>query len=335
MDWWGLDIGGANLKLADGQGAAHCVPFPLWRTPEALPAALAALLESVPGAAGLAVTMTGELADCFVTKAEGVHAILAAVEQVAAGRLVSVYLCDGRGVAPEEARAAPLAASASNWHVLAQFASRFCPTESGLLIDIGSTTTDLIPLSPSGPQTRGQTDPERLASGELIYTGVRRSPVCAVCRELPWRGAPCRVAQELFATTLDAYLLLGELPEAPGRSDTADGRPSTRAFAHARLARAVCADTTLFSRAEAEQAAAAIQAAQRASIVTAARQALGDCLPATLIVSGEGEFLARQVAQELAPGAALVALGARLGPEVSHAACAHALAVLAAEGGSR
>ena len=76
MSWLGLDIGGANLKAADGRGWARSVPFALWRDPQGLAEALATLVESAPTAERLAVTMTGELCDCFRSKAEGVRHIL-------------------------------------------------------------------------------------------------------------------------------------------------------------------------------------------------------------------------------------------------------------------
>src|SRR5207302_4679388 len=100
--------------------------------------------------------------------------------------------------------------------------------------DIGSTTTDLVPLRDGKPIPSGRSDPERLRHRELVYTGIRRTPVCAL---LGSGGAA-----EWFATTLDVYLILGELAEHRGDCDTADGRPATRDGAHARLARMLCAD---------------------------------------------------------------------------------------------
>ena len=222
-----LDIGGANLKAADGLGFAITRPFPLWRQPADLPAALAAIIAQAPATECIAVTMTGELADCFESKAQGVASILAAVSQAAAGRQVIVYHVDGSLAPLETARQQPQLVAASNWHVLARFAARYCPTSSGLLVDIGSTTTDLIPILGGRPAAKGACDTDRLASGELVYTGVTRSPICAVVDALPWRGQQVPVAQELFATTHDAYLILRHLEEAPNDHQTADGRPAT------------------------------------------------------------------------------------------------------------
>ena len=57
----------------------------------------------------------------------------------------------------------PLLAAASNWHALARFAGRYVPRGTGLLVDIGSTTCDIIPLVDGEPASGGRTDPEPAA----------------------------------------------------------------------------------------------------------------------------------------------------------------------------
>lgn len=333
MAWLALDIGGANLKAADGLGFAAAVPLPLWRQHEQLPAALGDLLAASPACEQIAVTMTGELADCFATKGDGVRTILDAVERAADGRPVSVYLTDGRLIPPDAARAVPMLAAASNWHALAQYACRFCDNRSGLLIDIGSTTCDLVPLVAEKPAPAGRTDPERLVAGELVYTGIERSPLCAIVRHLPWKGKRCPVAQELFATTADVYLLLGRLPEDANRTDTADGWPRTKPHAHARLARTICADTTMFSLEEAALAAETVRDVQLSQLETAVRNVLGrmPIPPATVVLGGHGEFLARELLDRLEMRAEVISLNEQLGAEVSRCGPAHALAVIARE----
>lgn len=333
MRWLGLDIGGANLKAADGQGFALSRPFALWQRPGELPAALVELLAASPPAKAIAVTMTGELADCFLTKAEGVKAIVDAVAQAAADRPVSIYLTNGTWCPPEQAVRRPLLAAASNWHALAVFAGRFAAHETALLIDIGSTTCDLIPLAAGRPAACGSTDPERMALGELVYTGIERSPVCAVRDSVPWRGRSCPVAQELFATMRDVYLLLGDLPEQPDCTATADGRPATQAFAHVRLARSICADGEMLSRDETLAMARAFAQAQLELLSEAADRVI-DRLPerpGTVVLAGAGEFLARRVIESLKLSSRIVSLSETLGPAVSRVAPAHALAVLARE----
>jgi hypothetical protein len=324
-----LDIGGANLKAADGLDFAASVYFPLWLAPEQLPEALRELVSHAPHADRFAVTMTGELADCFETKAEGVATILDAVTEVAGRREVGVYLTDGSLVGPAVARAQPLLAAASNWHALARFAGQWAADGPALLLDIGSTTCDVIPLDRGQPDTIGRTDPERLASDELVYTGVQRSPVCAVVDAVPWRGRRCPTAQELFATTWDVYLMLGDLPEEPQSRHTADGRPATRSAARDRLARSICADRDMFDDRDAHAAAATIAHAQSIKIASAVRRVLERSpSPNSVVTCGIGEFLTPRILRHLGMDTRVISLKEQLGAERSQGATAYALAVL-------
>lgn len=331
----GLDIGGANLKASDGERWSLSRPFPLWKHPEGLAAALAELTAHWSGWDGLAVTMTAELADCFATKREGIVAVLAAVERVAAGRPVSVWQTGGEFLTPEEACEFPRLVAAANWHALATWAGRMVPDAAGLLIDVGSTTTDLIPLEAGLPAPQGWTDVERLLSGELLYRGVRRTPLCALAPTVSFRGQECPLAAEFFATTLDIALLTGRREEDPSACDTADGRPATIAAAHSRLAHMLCCDVEELTRAEAVAVAEALW--QR--LETDLRKALERCLAPwespvrTVLLCGEGECLMRRLAAShpRLAGAEMISLTEMLGPAHSHAACAYALARLGRE----
>ena len=334
MKWLALDIGGANLKAADGLGFAVSQRFPLWENPHQLADALRSLIALVPKVDHIAATMTGELADCYATKSEGVQAILAALEVAVDGRHTRVYLTNGNLVSLQTARRQPLLAASSNWHALARFAGRYVPEGTGLLIDIGSTTCDLIPLVDGVPVTIGKTDPNRMVNGELVYTGVQRGPVCAMSSLVPWRGRKCPLAQEVFATMWDVYLTLGDLPEEPNNRATADRRPATKQAAHDRLARSICADREMFSETDARLVADALSQAQLRKIGGIAVQLIARLQqpPHTVVISGRGEFLARRLLDELKLKAAVVSLSRELGAELSRCAPAHALAVIAREG---
>jgi (4-(4-[2-(gamma-L-glutamylamino)ethyl]phenoxymethyl)furan-2-yl)methanamine synthase len=359
MNCLALDIGGANLKFSDGRGRTGAVSFALWQFPHRLADMLRGILASFPQDAAVGVTMTGELADCFPSKTAGVRHIVAAVDEAVGGRTVRIYLVDGSWASPDAARADPMLAAASNWHALARFAGRYVPSGSALLLDIGSTTCDLIPLVEGRPTALGRTDTQRLLSGELVYTGVERSPVCAVVGQVPYRGHLCPVAQELFATMRDAYLVLGELPEQPDDTQTADGRPATRSAAIARLARVICADETEFSEQDAcEMATAAADAqttllsaafhrvahrldAPRGPVSPRPDPCLGETRPRdsaagmTLVLSGHGDCLAQRVLARVGHSGAVISLADQLGSDASRAATAYALATLLREESAR
>src|SRR5688500_5003761 len=120
MNWLALDIGGANIKVADGQGYARSHPFAMWRESPQLAQQIRAAISEAPPCDHLAVTMTGELADCFPTKEAGVQFILQAVSAGSDNRHTRVYFVDGRLVSPQVALTAPQLAAASNWHALSR-----------------------------------------------------------------------------------------------------------------------------------------------------------------------------------------------------------------------
>jgi probable H4MPT-linked C1 transfer pathway protein len=313
----GLDIGGANLKAAHSTGRAVSRPFALWKRPHDLAAALQSLIADMPPADRVAVTMTGELCDCFPTSRAGVLHILAAVAAIFPETPVSIWRTDGRFAALDAARADPRPCAAANWLALAKFAGRFAPFGSALVVDIGSTTTDLVPLLDGVPTPAACTDSERLKAGELVYTGVRRTPACT----LMGTGG----AAEFFATTLDVYLLLDRIAENAADTDTADGRPATRDGAHSRLARMLCGDGETITRNTTLALAKRLALIQRQAIDRAARQFTFRAL----IMSGVGEFLAREVFADFT--GPIVSLAERLGAERSAAACAVAVAELLQE----
>src|SRR5262249_62381051 len=105
-----------------------------------VPRVVAADLRS-PGS--VAVTMPAELSDVFRTKREGVSFVLDAIEAVSPAP-VRVFTTAGDFVDGVTARARPIDAAASNWVATAMLVGQFVP--DALLVDIGSTTTDVIPV---------------------------------------------------------------------------------------------------------------------------------------------------------------------------------------------
>jgi (4-(4-[2-(gamma-L-glutamylamino)ethyl]phenoxymethyl)furan-2-yl)methanamine synthase len=334
--WLALDVGGANIKAAHTSGAVRVLPFELWKRPEELTPVLSTLVGAFPPAQRFALTMTAELCDCFATKSEGVNAVLDAVGRLHAEGSIRVWGIDGRLHAVAEVRARPELAAAANWLALATLAARLAAEGSGLLIDIGSTTTDLIPLRDGHAAPRGRSDTDRLQTGELVYAGIRRTPICALATELPLRGVPTGLAAELFASTLDVYLTLGELAPDPDDLATSDGRPATVDAARDRLARMVCADRDRFTTDDARAFAQSADAVLIARLDEAAKRACESAVgrPRTAVLAGSGDFLARRLAERVVePGGTIVSLNQAWGPVASGAGCAFALATLAAERG--
>ncbi len=342
----GLDIGGANLKAAVWRGdsvEATATYFPLWKQPERLADGVRELLQtlSLPiddlsSTARLAVTMTGELADCFATRAEGVEQIIAALCQVVPASRISIYGVSGQWYTPQQAIADPWSVAASNWHGLVKWLANWPPTRfafaHGVLVDIGSTTVDVIPFSNNQITTSARTDRERLEQSQLIYTGMRRTPVCAVAQSLWLQDKSIPMMAELFATVDDAYLLLGLADEDPSDCDTADNRSRTKANAAGRLARMIGEDAHRLSMHELESLATQVIDAQAAHIAAAISRNLAlleakDELP-YLICSGHGLPLFERTIRKVRALHRVVHLDQYVPAEASRSAPAAAVAWL-------
>ena len=232
-----MDIGGANTKAAWLQGASLRTvsrPFEVWRDREALSGVLREVAAEVAGPAdAVAITMTAELSDAFRTKREGVAFVLDAAEDALGDRPLSVLTDAGELVSVAAARARPWDVAAANWVATALAVADAHP--DALLIDVGSTTADIVPIVAGRVAATGHNDLERLLAGELVYTGVLRTNLAAIAPRVPVRGGWCPVSSEYFAISADVHLVLGHLTRGGVRLPHArrpPGHRRVRARAH-------------------------------------------------------------------------------------------------------
>src|SRR5215831_12769657 len=265
----GWDIGGVNTKVAlveDQRLVRACArPFELQRAPETLATVLRELASEVGTQTNSpdvvhAVTMTAELSQMFRTKREGVAFVIDAVIAAFPSSTARVFAVDGRFVEVAEARSRPLAVAAANWAATAALVAR--QYRDAVLIDIGTTTADVIPIVGGVVVVRGRTDPDRLASGELVYTGALRTPAEAIASHVLVDGERVGVSAEGFALAGDVHLWRGDLAPADYTVPTPDGRPATKEFASERLARVICADREMLDETAISLVADALARAQ-------------------------------------------------------------------------
>lgn len=327
----GWDIGGAHVKCAravDGRILdVRQTPCQLWLGVDNLAKAFTDLSRVFADASLHAVTMTGELAEIFATRAEGVGAIASTMSGLAAQTSVAIYAGRSGFLSPAEAAAAPDDVASANWHATAALAALCYP--EALLIDIGSTTTDIIPIR-DAVSARGYTDAERLATGELIYAGVVRTSVMAVVADAPYAGARQRLMAENFATMADVYRMTGELRADEDQYPASDGRGKSLAECRARLARMLGRDAASSADAALDDFARYIRERQISMIYDAAAQALSGVplnRQSPVIGAGAGDFLAQEIAARLRRP--YVSFNSLLGSEAPRAAvlCAPAAAV--------
>lgn len=245
----GWDIGGAHVKavLLDSAGEAlhvQQIACPLWLGLDKLEMAILAILSDFQVGADQVnhtVTMTGELADLFAHRNDGVMQISQCVAQLLGSEVLFYRMKSAKNedafITIDQVPTNTKLIASANWHASATLLAGLLP--SALLVDIGSTTTDIV-LIEDGEVTHGAlTDAKRMQQDRLVYTGVVRTPLMAIAQKLIVAGEETNVAAEHFATMADVYRLTGELPEALDMSETPDGGPKTMHASARRLARMV------------------------------------------------------------------------------------------------
>jgi probable H4MPT-linked C1 transfer pathway protein len=301
----GWDVGGAHVKACRVEGGAvrdiAQWPCPLWQGLDHLDAVLALARARWPDGwtaqARHVATMTGEMVDLFADREQGVVRLAARLAE-ALGPSLQLYGGTRRWIAPHRSAECWSAIASANWQATAQLLAQ--RVGDGVLVDIGSTTTDLITLRAGRVAARGTSDAERLATGELVYHGVVRTPLCALGPRVPFAGRTVNVMNELFATTADVYRLTGELDPAHDQQPCADGQPKTAAATRQRLARMVGRDAR---EARPEQWLALAQAWREAQLQEIGGQlarvieGAGLDAGAPLIGAGCGAFLAEALAK--------------------------------------
>ncbi|HEX6010811.1 MAG TPA: hydantoinase/oxoprolinase family protein [Geminicoccaceae bacterium] len=301
----GLDVGGAHLKAAQVAPSGRVVsavqvPCPLWQGLDRLELALAQAAGQLAPVRRLAVTMTGELADLFPDRATGVWRIVEATGAALPGAEPRVWAGRRGFVAAADAPGLALDIASANWLASATLVAR--RLGDALFVDLGSTTTDILLLAGGEVRADGITDRERLATGELVYTGLTRTPVMALAPEAPFAGRRVALMNELFATTADLHRVLGWLPEDADQHPAADGGPKTATGSARRLARMVGTDLADGGPADWRRLAGWLARAQLRRIEDAvALQLSRGLIPedAPLVGAGCGRFLLEPLARGL------------------------------------
>jgi probable H4MPT-linked C1 transfer pathway protein len=302
----GWDVGGVNTKVARVEGGVvrelRSIPFEIQSAPNDLPLIITRLAREVGSAPGdhHAVTMTAELSQYFLTKREGVDFVLDAFESALPGSDIQIFGTDGVFRGLDAARRESLLTAASNWTATATLVASKWP--EAVLLDVGTTTTDIIPIHEGVVAARGRTDPDRLGTGELLYLGALRTPVEAVVHEVPLGDTMAGVSAESFALVGDAYLWLGQLAADDYTVPTPDGRAATRAGARDRLARVVCADGEMLDDAAVDAIARHVARVQAERVARSLERVIAQHPSiSTAVTAGLGSFIAHRAAGAVHP----------------------------------
>ncbi len=246
----GFDIGGANTDLAvvelDKSGnitklTTELVYLPMWKRKDELETVLKDLVEPFGEIDAVGISMTAELVDAYKTKIEGVLDISSRSNDAFEVPVGFVGM-DGM-MTLSELKKEPMKAAAANWIATAPLAAKINPDT--ILLDTGSTTTDIIPIKNGQECALGRSDLERLKTGELVYSGTLRTNVAALVEKVPLDDTMTRIASELFAVTADVHMVLGNITQEMYVGDTMDGAGKTVEDCMRRISRVVCGDMNI------------------------------------------------------------------------------------------
>ena len=301
----GWDVGGAHLKaaLVSPEGVvldAFQEACPLWRGMNELERALKVIMQSLNDPPKRhAVTMTAELVDIFPSRHDGVIQISQFMNDHLGGE-VSFYSARQGFVSRASIPTLTQSIASVNWHASASLIAKTIP--QGVLIDIGSTTTDLILLKDFRVNARGMTDAERLSHDELLYAGVVRTPLMALCQKINFKNNLVNIAAEYFATTADVYRLTHELAFEDDMADTADGAGKSDFESARRLARMIGrdvedADIDSWRDLAFEFRAVQLMRLEAALCEVLSHESFDKNVP--LIGAGAGRFLVRVLAEKI------------------------------------
>jgi probable H4MPT-linked C1 transfer pathway protein len=335
----GWDVGGAHLKGArlSAEGKVLQVvqlPCPLWQGLSHLEQAIDRAT-TVLGTAPLhAVTMTGEMVDLFPDRQAGVKQLIGTLRRRIPDSRLAFYAGAAGMFAEAEAVGKEELLASANWRASADLVAQ--RLNAALLVDIGSTTTDLIPVAGGQVIARGVDDTSRLIAGELVYRGIVRTPLMALAHRAPYRGDWVPLMAEWFATTADVYRLTGELPDDADLHPATDGGEKSLAGSARRLARMIGRDSQQAPTEVWQELAHWFARVQLAQIEEACDQVLGrEELPrdAPFVVAGAGrtiiEPVARRNGRRLIDFAELFDCEESLRQRASDCAAAVAVAMLA------
>jgi (4-(4-[2-(gamma-L-glutamylamino)ethyl]phenoxymethyl)furan-2-yl)methanamine synthase len=336
----GWDIGGVHLKAVRAENGrivkAGQYASPLRSGTTLLSGAFAQARKDMGRGDRNVVTMTGELADIFISRDDGVEQLASLAEHELEN--VSIYAGPSGFVAGAQARRHSSQVASANWHASAALVARHRKT--ALFIDVGSTTTDIVPIAEGRVVARGYADSQRLAAGELVYTGLVRSFVMATAPQAPLQGSWTTLINENFANMADVHRILGSLPGSVDLMPTADGEEKSVPASRARLARMVGCDAAhgddqtwdLLARWFAEAQLRTI--ADAVMLVMSARRALST---APIVAAGIGIGVIDEIARRLGLSCQRFDQLLEVAPDardaVCHCAPAAALAALVSQTG--
>ena len=228
----GWDIGGAHIKAVKIDFKKKELKnlhmySPIWKNINTLEKSIKLIKKKFGKNNYHAVVMTAELSDIFKNRKLGVKHIINLSSKILGDKNTFFYNKKNfikKNIALDKANSL----KSLNWHATANFIGSFF--SNCVLVDIGSTTTDIIPIKNKNVISKGCNDYKRLQSNELLYLGVLRSPINAIEKKK-------NLIYENFADLGDVYRILKKIPAKFDLLPTKDNKNKDKHSSARRIAR--------------------------------------------------------------------------------------------------
>jgi probable H4MPT-linked C1 transfer pathway protein len=172
--------------------------------------------------------MTAELSDIFENRNKGTKKVINTLCKILPEKKTFFYSNKKHFFKKKEAMEKTNNINSMNWHATANFISNFYP--NCILVDVGSSTTDIIPIKKKCIIAKGNDDYKRLLHRELVYIGVIRTPINAIEKEK-------KLIYENFANLGDVYRILNKLPKKMDLVPSQDKKSKNKNDSARRIAR--------------------------------------------------------------------------------------------------
>ncbi len=238
LSFLGIDIGGAHIKLVglDEKKNVIIVKYRkcyIWKDPQKLLGeikfinSLSKNKEVVCG-----ITMTAELCDIFSTRKSGAKTLRNKCRKI---KFKKLFYENSKKVFESIDKSNPVNFMSMNWHAAGRFIAKFL--ENAILIDLGSTTTDFICIKNNKIMNIGFDDFSRLQNGELLYTGIIRTPIFGIENSVNLNSKEFNIIPEFFSRTSDLYRVQGKIKKIFDIDEEADLSSKSINSSYRRIAR--------------------------------------------------------------------------------------------------
>jgi len=218
MNIYGIDIGGANIKLCNISliekriDGIKCNTLQFYTIGQLLWTIVNNI--SKPEYIVLSQTIAGSRKH-YQSYKEGIKSIIALFNNIYSERKTYFVVDDYKLLCTQDIDSnciEPKELTSTNWVGAAYlFVKYFRCISTGMIIDCGTTSTDIIPIIDGKIKTlSSRKDPiyYRFATGEFLWSGLLYTPISSICNKILFDGKMLPIKPNSSVTTSDIYLVL-------------------------------------------------------------------------------------------------------------------------------